>query len=187
MKKINSKIPEVFFLQPNIYCDDRGFFLETFRNNFAIEMGINDLVQHNQSRSFKGVLRGLHYQQENPQGKLVRCSSGEIFDVAVDIRRGSKYFGEWVGDYINDKNHKQLWIPPGFAHGFLVLSDIADVCYCCTKYYSPYSEKGIIWNDKDLDIDWPSSKLNLEIKLSRKDSELNYLKDQINHLPEYID
>ncbi len=179
----NLKIPQVFSLQPKIYDDERGFFLETFRKELAKKIGITDLVQQNQSRSIKGVLRGLHYQEENPQGKLVRCSNGEIFDVAVDIRKGSQYFGQWVGEYLNDKSHKQLWIPPGFAHGFLVISDIADVCYSCTEYYSPNSEKGIIWNDKDLNINWPLSKIDIGIKLSKKDSELNYLKDQIDSLP----
>ena len=178
----NLKIPQVFSLQPKIYDDERGFFLETFRKELAKKIGITDLVQQNQSRSIKGVLRGLHYQEENPQGKLVRCSNGEIFDVAVDIRKGSQYFGQWVGEYLNDKSHKQLWIPPGFAHGFLVISDIADVCYSCTEYYSPNSEKGIIWNDKDLNINWPLSKIDIGIKLSKKDSELNYLKDQIDSL-----
>ena len=178
-----SKIPEVFSLHPKIYNDERGFFLETFRKELANKIGIKDLVQQNQSRSNKGVLRGLHYQQENPQGKLVRCSNGEIFDVAVDIRKGSEYFGQWVGELLNDKNHNQLWIPPGFAHGFLVISDFADVCYSCTEYYSPNSEKGIIWNDKDLDINWPLSKINMDIKLSKKDSKLYYLKDQMDSLP----
>ena len=183
MEIIKSKIPEVFSLHPKIFNDERGFFLETFRKEMANKIGIPDLVQQNQSRSSKGVLRGLHYQQVNPQGKLVRCSNGEIFDVAVDIRKGSKFFGQWIGELLNDKNHKQLWIPPGFAHGFLVLSDIADVCYSCTQYYSPNSEKSIFWNDKDLNINWPLSTINIDIKLSKKDSELNYLKDQIDSLP----
>ena len=185
MKIKSLKIPEVYLIEPNIFKDDRGFFLETFRKDFLDKFDIEEFVQQNQSRSMKGVLRGLHYQQFDPQGKLVRCSRGEIFDVAVDIRKGSKFFGQWIGQILNDINHNQLWVPPGFAHGFLVLSELADVCYSCTKYYSPDKERGIHWNDKDLNIKWPISKINTDLILSNKDMHLQILKDQIEFLPDF--
>tara|TARA_Y100000589_G_scaffold326896_1_gene367609 strand:- start:6304 stop:6897 length:594 start_codon:yes stop_codon:yes gene_type:complete len=185
MKIKNLKIPGVYLIEPNIFKDDRGFFLETYRKDILDKFGIKEFLQQNQSRSIRGVLRGLHYQQVDPQGKLVRCSRGEIFDVAVDIRKGSRFFGQWIGEILNDINHYQLWIPPGFAHGFLVLSELADVCYSCTKYYSPEKERGIKWNDEDLKINWPISKINTELILSKKDMGLKSLKDQIGYLPNF--
>lgn len=149
-------LPEVLLFEPQVFGDERGFFLETLRQSIIEEVlpGAR-FVQQNHSRSQKGVLRGLHFQMERPQGKLVRCARGEIFDVAVDIRPGSKTFGKWVGVYLNDQNHRQIYVPPGFAHGFFVLSDVADVIYQCTEYYHPESEAGILWNDRQLAIEWP--------------------------------
>lgn len=149
-------LPEVLLFEPQVFGDERGFFLETLRQSIIEEVlpGAR-FVQQNHSRSQKGVLRGLHFQRERPQGKLVRCARGEIFDVAVDIRPGSKTFGKWVGVSLNDQNHRQLYVPPGFAHGFLVLSDVADVIYQCTEYYHPESEGGIAWDDAALAIPWP--------------------------------
>ena len=172
MKFINQIIPDVILIKPIIYEDERGFFLETFRENMIQHFIKYNFVQQNHSRSKIGVLRGLHFQNENPQGKLVRCSFGEIYDVAVDIRRNSPSYGKWVGAFLNDINHHQLWIPPGFAHGFLTMSKIADVCYSCTNYYSPTSEKGIIWNDNNLNIKWPLEKINNEVIISEKDKSL---------------
>lgn len=175
-------LPEVLLLKPKVFSDNRGFFVETARQSIFEDAGIPPLKQQNQSRSEYGVLRGLHYQLESPQGKLVRVCRGLIFDVAVDVRLGSPNFGRWVGAFLDDKNHHQLWVPEGFAHGFLVLSEVADVCYSCSNYYLPSSEFGIIWNDNEIGINWP--KLN-EIKpiLSEKDKnnqELQYyLKEQL--------
>jgi dTDP-4-dehydrorhamnose 3,5-epimerase len=172
MKFAKQSIPDVILIEPNVFRDNRGFFLETFREDFFSKHGIQNLKQYNQSRSSKGVLRGLHYQTENAQGKLVRCSQGKIFDVAVDIRINSKYYGQWVGVILDDHSHKQLWIPPGFAHGFLTLSSFADVCYSCSEYYSPNSEKGIIWNDKKLAINWPLDEIKHDLIISDKDKRL---------------
>ena len=163
-------LPEVLLLKPKVFADERGFFVETARKSIFEEVGIPNLKQQNQSRSQYGVLRGLHYQLESPQGKLVRVSRGLIFDVAVDVRFGSPTFGRWIGAFLDDKKHHQLWIPEGFAHGFLVLSEVADVCYSCSNYYLPSSEFGIKWNDEEIDIKWPG--IN-EIKpiLSDKDKK----------------
>lgn len=149
-------IRDLLVIEPRVFADDRGFFLETFRQNLFEEAGIAcSFVQDNHSRSRHGVLRGLHFQKEHPQGKLVYVSSGAIYDVAVDIRLGSPDFGRWFGVVLSDENHLQLWIPPGFAHGFCVLSDRADFTYKCTEYYHPEDEGGIIWNDPELKIEWP--------------------------------
>ena len=164
------RLKGLLLISPEIYRDDRGFFLETYRDSFIREMGIPKLIQHNQSRSIYGVLRGLHFQKNFPQGKLIRVSKGSIFDVAVDIRRESETFGEWFGTILDDENHKQLWIPPNFAHGFLVLSSIADVHYSCSNYYDPNSEKGILWNDPKLNIKWPKLINKIGPILSRKDN-----------------
>lgn len=174
----HKNIEGVILFAPEIYKDERGFFLETFRKNFFEDLGLPEFVQHNQSRSRRGVLRGLHYQISNVQGKLVRCSRGEIYDVAVDLRTKSKTFGKSVGVLLNDKNHHQLWIPPGFAHGFLCLSEIADVNYLCTDFYNPKFENGLVWNDIDLEISWPELDLKKEYIISDKDKAYPTLKKQ---------
>ena len=149
-------LPEVLLITPRVFGDDRGFFLETFSERDFTAAGITArFVQDNQSRSKRGVLRGLHYQLEQPQGKLVRVARGKIFDVAVDIRSGSPRFGKWFGVVLDDEKNQSLWIPPGFAHGFCVLSDEADVAYKATAFYAPSAERGILWNDPMLGIQWP--------------------------------
>ena len=166
MEVIQTEIPDVKIVQPKIYGDERGFFLETFEQKRYQEMlGINlDFVQDNHSRSQKNVLRGLHFQTKNPQGKLVRVVRGKVFDVAVDIRKDSKTYGKWVGVILSEDNKTQLWIPPGLAHGFLVLSDIADFEYKCTNYYDPTSEACLLWNDPTVNINWPISTPTLSEK-----------------------
>ena len=170
-------LPEVLLLKPKVFSDERGFFVETFRKSILSEAGIPSLIQQNQSRSQYGVLRGLHYQLKNPQGKLVRVSRGLIYDVAVDIRIGSPNFGKSIGVFLDDISHNQLWIPEGFAHGFLVLSDIVDVCYSCSNYYLPSSEFGIMWDDEDLFINWPNLKNLHKPILSDKDKNNKKLRD----------
>jgi dTDP-4-dehydrorhamnose 3,5-epimerase len=165
MEVIETDLPGVLVLEPKVFGDPRGFFLETYREDVYRSAGIaGPFVQDNQSRSARGVLRGLHYQLVQPQGKLVRVSRGEVFDVAVDVRRGSSTFGAHVGVILNDQNNRQFYVPPGFAHGFCVLSDIADFVYKCTDYYHPDSEHGIAWNDPDIGIPWPLAEPNLSIK-----------------------
>lgn len=155
MEVIKEPIPGLLVIKPSVFEDKRGFFLETWQKERYKEIGIEeDFVQDNWSRSFKGVLRGLHFQKENPQGKLVSVRTGKVFDVAVDIRKDSPTFGEWFGEDLSDENHLQMYVPPGFAHGFCVLSEIADFVYKCTEYYYPGDESGIVWNDEDLNIDW---------------------------------
>ena len=151
-------IPEVLVLEPRIFTDARGFFFESFNaQTFAAATGLQrDFVQDNHTLSGKGVLRGLHYQVQQPQGKLVRVVRGAVFDVAVDIRKGSPTFGQWVGEELSEDNHRQLWVPPGFAHGFVVLSETAEFLYKTTDYYAPQFERCIMWNDPSLDIDWPA-------------------------------
>jgi dTDP-4-dehydrorhamnose 3,5-epimerase len=157
MDFVRTKILDVILISPEVFGDDRGFFLETFREDKFSEFGIGPkFVQDNHSGSQRGVLRGLHYQIRQPQGKLVRAISGEIFDVAVDIRKSSKTFGRWVGAVLSAKNKNQLWLPPGFAHGFFVLSDWAEVVYKATDYYAPEFERSILWNDPDINIVWPN-------------------------------
>ena len=156
MKIIDTKIHDVKIIEPKVFGDNRGFFLETFqKNRYQNELNIeHDFVQDNHSRSSKGVLRGLHFQTENPQGKLVRIVRGEVLDVAVDIRKESPTFGIWESVILSEDNKKQFWIPPGLAHGFIVLSDIADFEYKCTQYYDPASERCLLWNDPFLKINW---------------------------------
>ncbi|HXR00779.1 MAG TPA: dTDP-4-dehydrorhamnose 3,5-epimerase [Pseudomonas sp.] len=168
MKVIKSELPEVLIIEPKVFGDERGFFYESFNAQaFADETGVDaQFVQDNHSRSQKGVLRGLHYQIENPQGKLVRVTAGSVLDIAVDIRRSSPNFGKWFGLELSAENAKQLWIPPGFAHGFLVLSDYAEFLYKTTDYYTPSAERCIRWNDPELAIDWG---LTEEPRLSAKD------------------
>tara|TARA_Y100001935_G_scaffold232652_1_gene214506 strand:+ start:245 stop:778 length:534 start_codon:yes stop_codon:yes gene_type:complete len=156
MKITKTKLEGCLIIEPKIYGDDRGFFLESYNEKkYKSIIGGNKFVQDNHSRSSKGVLRGLHFQKNNPQGKLVRVVSGKVFDVAVDIRNNSKTFGKWVGVLLSDENKKQFWVPEGFAHGFLVLSDYADFEYKCTSFYEASDEGSIIWNDPDLNIKWP--------------------------------
>ncbi|RKP59065.1 dTDP-4-dehydrorhamnose 3,5-epimerase [Pararobbsia silviterrae] len=153
----DTALPEVKLIEPKVFGDARGFFYESFNaRTFAERTGVTTpFVQDNHSRSAKGVLRGLHYQIEHAQGKLVRVVAGEVFDVAVDIRRSSPDFGKWVGVHLSADNHKQLWVPPGFAHGFVVLSDSAEFLYKTTDYWYPEFERSIVWNDADLAIEWP--------------------------------
>ena len=157
MKVSHSKLKGCVIIEPRVFGDERGFFLETFQTvRYQQEAGIDLVfVQDNHSRSARGVLRGLHFQKTKPQGKLVRVVRGEVYDVAVDIRNGSPTFGEWEGVILSEDNKKQFWVPPGFAHGFVVLSDTADFEYKCTDYYDPSDEGSILWNDPDLDIPWP--------------------------------
>ena len=149
-------ITEVCLLTPRVFGDERGFFLESWNRRTFATLGLDlDFVQDNHSRSQHGVLRGLHYQLQQPQGKLVRVVEGEVFDVAVDLRRSSPTFGRWVGATLSASNHQMLWVPPGFAHGFYVLSDAAQFLYKTTDYYLPASERSLLWNDPALAIDWP--------------------------------
>ena len=169
MNVISNSIPDVKLIEPKVFGDARGFFFESFNQKaFNEATGTNhQFVQDNHSRSAKGVLRGLHYQIQQPQGKLVRVVRGAVFDVAVDIRKSSPTFGRWVGAELSEDNQHQLWVPPGFAHGFLVLSDLADFLYKTTDYYAPQYERSILWNDSDLNIDWPIG----EPILSNKDRQ----------------
>jgi len=166
MKISHSKLKGCVIIEPRVFGDDRGFFLETFQAaRYKQEAGIDlPFVQDNHSRSARGVLRGLHFQKTKPQGKLVRVVRGEVYDVAVDIRKGSATFGEWEGVILSEDNKKQFWVPPGFAHGFVVLSDTADFEYKCTDYYDPSDEGSILWSDPDLDIPWPIANPALSTK-----------------------
>ena len=156
MKIEETNLFGVYIIKPTIYEDERGFFLETYNKKRYQEFGIPDIfVQDNHSRSTKGVLRGLHFQNKNPQGKLVSCSRGSVYDVAVDINPDSANYGKYFGIELSENNKYQLWIPPGYAHGFCVLSDVADFQYKCTDYFYPDDQGGIIWNDPDIKIDWP--------------------------------
>lgn len=158
MKVIDTNIPDVKIIEPQVFGDERGFFMETWEKKKFEELVTGkptQFVQDNHSKSRKGILRGLHYQTENTQGKLVRVVSGEVFDVAVDIRKDSPTFGQWVGVYLSAENKRQLWIPEGFAHGFYVTSDEAEFVYKCTDYYNPSSQVSIDWDDADIAIKWP--------------------------------
>ena len=169
MNVIPTAIPEVLLIEPAVYGDERGFFMETWQRRKFAEAGIDyDFVQDNHSRSVQGTLRGLHYQIRQPQGKLVRVTHGAVFDVAVDIRRSSPTFGQWVGEYLTAENKHMLWVPPGFAHGFYVTSDVAEFQYKCTDYYAPEHERSIRWDDPDLAITWP---LQREPVVSAKDQQ----------------
>ncbi|MBV6304443.1 dTDP-4-dehydrorhamnose 3,5-epimerase [Candidimonas humi] len=176
MKATRLTIPDVILFEPKVFGDDRGFFFESF-NHTRFEEAVGRKVtfaQDNHSKSTKNVLRGLHYQIQQPQGKLVRVVVGEVFDVAVDIRKSSPNFGKWVGELLSAENKKQLWVPEGFAHGFVVLSDAAEFLYKATNYYAPEFERGICWNDSDIGIDW---KLSTPPILSLKDQNAIRLKD----------
>jgi len=152
----NSRISEIVVIEPKVFGDQRGFFMETWNSKIFAELGITaQFVQDNHSLSRRGILRGLHYQIKHPQGKLVRVISGEVYDVAVDIRKSSSTYGQWVGEILSAENKKMLWVPPGFAHGFYVLSEQAEFTYKCTDYYMPEHERSICWDDSDINITWP--------------------------------
>ena len=176
MKVRPTRIPEVLILEPDIFGDERGFFMESYNRKTWLEAtGVGlEFVQDNHSRSSRGVLRGLHYQIRQPQGKLVRVTAGEVFDVAVDLRRSSPTFGEWVGVQLSETNRRMFWVPPGFAHGFLVLSERADFLYKATDFYAPEHERTIRWNDPDIGIVWPQIE---RPALSQKDAEAVFLRD----------
>ena len=175
MNVVKTKLIDCVIIEPKIFGDERGFFIETFQaERYAELAGITlPFVQDNYSRSSKGVLRGLHFQKTKPQGKLVRVVKGEVFDVAVDIRQESPTFGQWESVILSEENKTQFWVPPGFAHGFIVLSNTADFEYKCTDYYDPSDEGSILWNDPDLDIPWPI----VSPILSNKDAGANRLID----------
>ena len=178
MKIIETTLPGVLLFEPEVFGDERGFFVETFRECWMREAGVEAaFVQDNHSRSGRGVLRGLHFQTYKPQGKLVRVGRGRVFDVAVDVRCESPNFGKWVGVELNDVNHRILWVPPGYAHGFCVLSEWADFIYKCTTYYDPGSDAGIYWKDRDISIVWPEKLDEGSMKISSKDNALPILSD----------
>ncbi|HWR09224.1 dTDP-4-dehydrorhamnose 3,5-epimerase [Sporomusa sp.] len=183
MKIIETKLPGVVIVEPRVFGDTRGFFQETWQKSRYEAIGINEqFVQDNISFSTRGVLRGLHYQNPHAQGKLVSVVQGEVFDVAVDIRVGSPTFGQWAGTILSSDNHWQLWIPPGFAHGFCVVSDTAYFTYKCSDVYAPEAEGGISWNDPDIGIEWPLS----AVELSGKDKEYPRLRDiALERLPKF--
>ena len=171
MNFISTKIPGVVLIEPDVFGDNRGFFMETWHADKFRKKGLDaTFVQDNHSLSPQGVLRGLHYQVKQPQGKLVRVISGEVYDVAVDLRKNSSSFGQWVGEKLSPENKKMLWVPPGFAHGFYVLSEYAEFVYKCTGFYAPEYERSICWNDDELKIDWPLISNNPPI-LSKKDRQ----------------
>ena len=176
MQVIQTTIPDVLVIEPKVFGDDRGFFYESFNKKLLQEIaGIKDeFVQDNHSRSVKNVLRGLHYQLVQPQGKIVRVVAGEVFDVVVDLRKRSPTFGQWAGVHLSAANKKMLWVPKGFAHGFLVLSDVAEFVYKTTDFYHPASERSLRWDDPDLQIIWP---IDTSPVLSAKDSQGTCLKD----------
>ena len=176
MKIIVSNIPDILVFEPTVYSDGRGYFMETWRQSVFDAQGIDaGFVQDNQSNSNRGTLRGLHYQLNRPQGKLARVVSGEVFDVAVDLRKSSAYFGQWVGVVLSAENRKQLLVPPGFAHGFYVLSESAELLYKCTEYYHPEDDHCLLWNDEAVAIDWPL--LSSSPILSDKDRNARRLAD----------
>lgn len=184
MKCVETTIPGVFIIEPDVFGDKRGFFMETWKASRYEEIGIREpFVQDNLSFSTRGVLRGLHYQHPHEQGKLVSVVQGEVFDVAVDIRVGSPSFGQWFGVTLSGDNHRQFWVPPGFAHGFCVLSETAYFTYKCTDIYTPSAEGGIAWNDPDIGIEWPLT----DVTLSDKDQRYPRLRDADEaQLPQFV-
>jgi dTDP-4-dehydrorhamnose 3,5-epimerase len=171
-----TKLAEVLLLEPKVFADSRGFFLESYNQRTFADLGIHEhFVQDNHSRSERGVLRGIHYQLIQSQGKLVRAVRGEIFDVAVDLRRSSPHFGQWTGHLLSEENKQMLWIPAGFGHGFLVLSEVAEVLYKATDFYAPQGERSIVWNDPQIGIRWPE--LGLAPILSTKDAAGKLLRE----------
>ena len=182
MKLVPTSLDGVMVLEPRVFRDERGFFLETFNAGALAGTDLDQpFLQANHSRSTMGVLRGLHYQLSNPQGKLVHVARGSIFDVAVDIRVGSPTFGQWTGVQLDDENLRSLWIPPGFAHGFCVLSDVADVIYRCTTLYDAADDRGVVWNDQRIGIDWPAQ----DPIVSAKDQKWDGLDESRGDLPRF--
>ena len=180
MKVTDTNIADVKIIEPTVFGDERGYFMETWsQEKFDKLICSRKFVQDNHSKSSKGILRGLHYQTVNTQGKLVRVIHGEVYDVAVDLRQSSSSFGCWVGVYLSAENKKQLWIPEGFAHGFYVTSESAEFVYKCTDYYNPQCEQSIIWNDQDLDIKWPIDEYSYPL-LSEKDKCVKSFKEAIH-------
>ena len=179
MNVIETALPGVLLMEPKVFGDARGFFLESWNRQTFAGLGLNlDFVQDNHSRSAKGVLRGIHYQLNEPQGKLVRAVSGAVFDVAVDLRRSSPHFGKWVGYELSADNHRMLWVPPGFGHGFVVLSEFADFLYKTTALYAPQWDRGVRWDDPAIAIEWPLVAANISAPLlSAKDQVQPLLND----------
>jgi dTDP-4-dehydrorhamnose 3,5-epimerase len=179
-ERLETKLDGVVLIEPQVFGDERGFFVETFSRDSWREMGVDvEFVQHNHSRSVKNTLRGLHFQTEPGQAKLIRCVRGEIVDVAVDLRRGSPTYGQWEAHVLDDVNHRQLFVPVGFGHGFAVLSDVADVAYQVSSYYDPATEAGIAWDDPEVGVDWQVS----EPLLSERDKQAPRLADVADELP----
>jgi dTDP-4-dehydrorhamnose 3,5-epimerase len=179
-ERLQTKLDGLVLLEPQVHGDARGFMVETFRTDVWARLGIDtDFVQHNHSRSSRGTLRGLHFQTEPGQAKLVRCSRGAIFDVAVDLRRGSPTYGEWEGHVLDDESHRQLFVPAGFGHGFAVLSELADVTYLLSSLYDPATEAGIAWDDPDVGVEWPLS----DPLLSERDRSAPRLAEVAGSLP----
>lgn len=176
-KFIETKIPDLYIIEPKVFGDSRGYFMESYNRNAFVEAGLKmEFVQDNESKSSKGVLRGLHFQTKHTQGKLVRVTKGEVFDVAVDLRKGSPTYGQWEGVLLSEENKRQFYVPEGFAHGFLVLSEEAIFNYKCTDFYAPEYDSGLLWNDKDVAIQWPLDGIE-EILLSEKDKKQKTLKE----------
>lgn len=176
-KFIETKIKDLYIIEPKVFGDNRGYFMESYNKKDFDEAGLTmTFVQDNESKSKKGVLRGLHFQTKNAQGKLVRVTKGEVWDVAVDLRKGSPTFGQWEGVYLNEENKRQFYVPEGFAHGFLVLSEEAVFNYKCTNLYSPEYDSGLLWNDRDVNVQWPLENIE-EILLSEKDKKQKTLKE----------
>jgi len=179
-RRLDTRLDGVVLLEPEVHGDHRGFMVETFRRDAWAELGIGvEFVQHNHSRSARDTLRGLHFQTEPGQAKLVRCPRGRIFDVAVDLRRGSPTYGEWEGHVLDDETHRQLFVPAGFGHGFAVLSDLADVAYLLSSLYDPVTEAGIAWDDPDVGVEWPVA----EPLLSERDRSAPRLAEVADQLP----
>ncbi len=186
IKFIPTALPGVILIEPQVFPDERGFFLETYQYEKYAKDGIDaTFVQDNHSRSVRHTLRGLHAQLRRPQGKLIRVIEGEIFDVAVDVRRDSPTFGKWVGEYLSAENFRQIYVPPGFAHGFCVTSAVAQVEYKCTDYYDPTSEITVLWNEPTIGIEWPESLLQAEPLLSKKDQQGKPLAELMEVLPRF--
>jgi dTDP-4-dehydrorhamnose 3,5-epimerase len=185
-KKIETPIKDLYIIEPQVFGDNRGFFMEFWNKRDFQEIGLNmEFVQDNHSKSRKGVLRGLHFQTKSSQGKLVRCIKGKVYDVAVDLRKGSKTFGKYFGIELTEENKKMFYIPEGFAHGFLALTEEAEFLYKATNYYTPEYESGIIWNDKDINIDWPLEKYGIkeeDLLLSEKDRKLQTYREYLETL-----